>query len=61
MRQPGFDLAALTPTDSGESMKFTINDDVFDAAIVAAATTRNLPLITRDRGITDSGIVDVIW
>jgi len=59
--QAGFDLASLELSDIGEAMKFNINDDIFDAAIVAAASTRNLPLITRDEGITDSGIVDVFW
>ncbi len=59
--QPGFDLAHLAPADIGEAMKFNLPDDMFDAAIVAAATTRDLPLITRDEGITDSGIVAVLW
>ena len=61
MLQAGFDLASLELADIGEAMKFNINDDIFDAAIVAAASTRDLPLITRDEGITDSGIVDVFW
>ena len=59
--QPGFDIAHLAPADIGEAMKFNVNDDIFDAAIVAAATTRDLPLITPDEGITDSGIVAVLW
>jgi PIN domain nuclease of toxin-antitoxin system len=61
LAQPGFELAALSPADIAEAVKFNINDDIFDGAIVAAATTREVPLITRDGGITDSGIVEVVW
>ena len=59
--QNGFDLASFRLSDIGEAAKFNINDDIFDAAIVAAASTRDLPLITRDEGVTESGIVDVFW
>lgn len=59
--KPGFDLAHLAPADIGEAMTFNIHDDIFDTAIVAAATTRDLPLITQDERITDSGIVAVLW
>lgn len=59
--QPGYELAAFTPADIAESVKCNINDDMFDGAIVAAATTRDLPLITRDGAIIDSGMVRVIW
>lgn len=37
------------------------NDDPFDALIVAAARHLGLPLITRDRGIVDSGLVETVW
>ena len=59
--QPGFDIAHLAPADMGEAMTFNINDDIFGATIVPAATTGNLPLMTRDGGIADSGIVAVLW
>jgi PIN domain nuclease of toxin-antitoxin system len=61
LAKPGFDLAALDIAAIGEAMKFNINDDPFDAAIVAAASTRELPLITKDQAIADSGVVDVHW
>ncbi len=61
LAKTGFDLAPLDPITIGEAMKFSINDDIFDAAIVASATTRDLPLITKDQGIVESGIVEVIW
>lgn len=35
--------------------------DPFDALIVAAAQALSLPLLTRDRLIHDSGVVDVMW
>lgn len=38
-----------------------INDDPFDALICAAALALELPLITRDADITDSGLMKVIW
>jgi hypothetical protein len=60
LAKSGFDLAPLCPITIGEAMKLSINDDIFDAAIVASATTRELPLITKDQGIIHSGIVEVI-
>ena len=35
--------------------------DPFDRAIVATALGRNIPLLTRDRQITRSGSVPVLW
>ncbi len=61
LAKSGFDLVSLDPIIIGEAMKFSINDDIFDAAIVASATTKELPLITKDQGIAESGIVEVIW
>jgi PIN domain nuclease of toxin-antitoxin system len=37
------------------------NEDPFDALICAAALTLELPLVTRDADIEDSGIVSTIW
>jgi PIN domain nuclease of toxin-antitoxin system len=42
-----------------DEMRFT--RDPFDPLICAAARTLNLPLITRDREIHESGAVDVLW
>jgi hypothetical protein len=61
LAKSGFDLAPLDPPTIAEAMKFSINDDIFDAAIVASATIRELPVITKDQGIVESGIVDVFW
>ena len=37
------------------------NRDPFDALIVAAAQSLDLPLITRDSEISASGVVTVVW
>lgn len=37
------------------------NDDPFDALIVAAARHLELPLISRDTDIHDSGLVRAVW
>ena len=37
------------------------NNDPFDALICAAALGLDLPLITRDGDIVDSGLVKVVW
>ena len=42
-----------------DELRFTC--DPFDALIVAAARTVDLPLLTRDRDIGASGAVRVIW
>ncbi len=35
--------------------------DPFDRVIVATAKVHGAPLLTRDRAITDSGVVETIW
>ncbi|MBI4474819.1 MAG: type II toxin-antitoxin system VapC family toxin [Acidobacteria bacterium] len=42
-----------------DEMRF--NRDPFDGLIVAAARTLDVPMITRDAEILDSGIVKTIW
>jgi PIN domain nuclease of toxin-antitoxin system len=37
------------------------NDDPFDALIVAAARSMDLPLITRDHDIQASALVETVW
>jgi predicted nucleic acid-binding protein len=37
------------------------NDDPFDALICAAARHLDLPLLTRNGDIQDSGLVRVVW
>jgi PIN domain nuclease of toxin-antitoxin system len=35
--------------------------DPFDRVIVATAKVHDAPLLTRDRAITDSGVVEIVW
>jgi PIN domain nuclease of toxin-antitoxin system len=44
-----------------ESRDYGFNDDIFDAAIVATAKLKDVPLITRDNAITNSGLVEIYW
>lgn len=58
---PAYQPLDTTPAQVliGDELRFT--RDPFDALIVAAARDLELPLITRDAQIRDSGSVRVIW
>jgi PIN domain nuclease of toxin-antitoxin system len=61
-----FSNPAYYPVDLTPDQVFIAGDlpftrDPFDALIVATARSTNLPLITRDGQILDSGIVPVLW
>lgn len=58
---PCFDCIPLDAAIIAEARNCNFNDDIFDAAIVATARIKELPLITRDKAIADSGLVEVIW
>lgn len=58
---PCFDCVSLDAAIIAEARNCNFNDDIFDAAIVATAKVKELPLITRDKAITDSGLVEVVW
>jgi PIN domain nuclease of toxin-antitoxin system len=57
----GFDLAPLDPSVIAASLDLGAIADPFDAAVVATALTRDLPLITRDERITRARVVDTFW
>lgn len=61
LKLPCFDNVPLDEKVIVEARKYTFNRDVFDAAIVATARLKDLPLITKDQAITDSGVVEVYW
>ena len=44
-----------------EARNYRFNDDIFDAAIVATAKVKDVPLITRDTAIIASGLVEIYW
>lgn len=58
---PCFDCVPLDEAIIAEARSCNINDDIFDAAIVATARVKGLPLITRDNAITNSGLVEIVW
>ena len=57
----GFELAPLDVPVITESLNLNLAlfDDPFDAAIVATARLSDLPLITKDKRIADTKIVEV--
>jgi PIN domain nuclease of toxin-antitoxin system len=61
LRIPCFDIAPLDAEIISEARDYGFNNDIFDSAIVATARLRDLPLITKDFAITNSGLVDIYW
>jgi PIN domain nuclease of toxin-antitoxin system len=58
---PAFQPHDLTAEQVFAADALRFNRDPFDALIVAAAQSLDLPLITRDADIRASGAVKVIW
>lgn len=56
-----FQLADLQASVVLESHKLIAIPDIFDRLIVAEAIHRELPLITRDATIRESGLVEIVW
>ena len=61
LTQKGFDIVPLDAEIIAEARNYGFNHDIFDAAIVATAKLKDVPLITRDNAITNSGLVDIYW
>jgi PIN domain nuclease of toxin-antitoxin system len=59
--RPSFECVPLDAEIISESRYYGFNDDIFDAAIVATAKLKDVPLITRDMAITASGLVEIYW
>jgi len=57
----GFDLAPLEPAVIAGTLGLGAIADPFDAAVVATALARDLPLITKDEQITRARVVDTVW
>jgi PIN domain nuclease of toxin-antitoxin system len=57
----GFDLAPLDPPVIAAALGLGAIADPFDAAVVATALTRDLPLVTKDERIIRTRIVDTVW
>lgn len=58
---PAYQPIDVTPDQVFLADELRFNRDPFDALICAAARTVDLPLITRDTDIRESGAVKVIW
>jgi PIN domain nuclease of toxin-antitoxin system len=61
LAQPCFECVPLDERVVAQARSCHFNQDVFDGAIVATAVLKQVPLITRDREIIDSGIVETWW
>ena len=58
---PAYQPLDLTPDQIYLAEAVRPNDDPFDALICAAARHLELPLLTRDGDIHDSGLVRTVW
>jgi PIN domain nuclease of toxin-antitoxin system len=58
---PAYQALDLTPDQVYGADRARPNRDPFDALICAAARHLELPLLTRDADIRESGLVRVIW
>ena len=58
---PAYQEYPLTLDQVIDADGLRFNRDPFDALIVAAARSLDLPLLTRDKDIGRSGAADVIW
>jgi PIN domain nuclease of toxin-antitoxin system len=58
---PAYQPLDLTPEQIYLADEARPNHDPFDALICAAARSLELPLLSRDGDIQDSGLVKVIW
>jgi len=58
---PAYQPIDVTPEQIFLADELRFNRDPFDALICAAARTVDLPLITRDGDIRESGAVKVMW
>lgn len=58
---PAVTLAPLTPEVTLGIRKLSVLPDMHDRLIVAEACARGAALISVDRAITASGLVDVVW
>ena len=58
---PSFQPLPVTPAHVLDADGLGFTHDPFDGLICAAARDLDLPLVTRDVNITDSGAVRVIW
>jgi len=56
-----FGIAPLEPEIITLGTGYNFNNDPFDEIITAFAAFMELPLITKDNAITESGLVEICW
>lgn len=61
LHQPCYEQIPLDADIISESRAYNFNNDIFDAAIVATARLRDIPLMTKDAAIINSGLVEIYW
>lgn len=57
----GFRLVGLSSQTAASTQNLSPLPDIHDRLIVATALEYNVPLLTADQAITDSGLVSVVW
>lgn len=57
----GFGIAPLEPEIIALGAGYNFNGDPFDETIAAFAAHLDLPLITKDAAITNSGLIETFW
>ena len=60
LAQPGYALASVNTEILIEAFAYPFADP-FDSVIAATARVMDLPLLTRDADISDSGLADAYW
>jgi PIN domain nuclease of toxin-antitoxin system len=59
--QPGFAFAPLDADVVESAIAVQQSLDVFDVGVLATAKAKDLPLITKDTAIVESGAVEILW
>jgi len=58
---PGFEVITLEPETVEDAVGLQTTNDPFDMCVIATARSRGLPLITGDRDIIESNVVEIVW
>ncbi len=61
LKTKAFGIAPLEPEIIALGTGYNFNNDPFDEIITAYASQMQLPLITKDNAITNSGLIEVYW
>ena len=61
LAQAGFAIATMDLDTVYSSLDSEPGSDLFDVSIVATARQKELPLITKDQAITQSGAIEIFW